>query len=244
LEYIRSTGIDLKKLEKDQEEEARYMKSYLEQKRPTLISRPKQAPNILSIPPGLGGVQVPPAGGILPVPGGVSVAPNPSQLQIKNEDDGSGLGWSLWSHAVALYPVYKDVLFVFTPTHDASYTFTASLTFHGFYILQADDGVFTSKSADVEVWVTLNAHQFVDRPWKWFPAVINRYSQNINEFDNFDQTFYFADTQDFHAGEPVGITVRIELVAVASRDGSHAEVNFQDGDNSYIQPGLWVSPVP
>ena len=39
LEYLRSTGIDLKKVESDQEEDARNLKSYLEQKRPPLISR-------------------------------------------------------------------------------------------------------------------------------------------------------------------------------------------------------------
>ena len=40
LEYMRSAGIKLNEFEKDQEEDARKLKSYLEQKRRPLISRP------------------------------------------------------------------------------------------------------------------------------------------------------------------------------------------------------------
>jgi hypothetical protein len=46
LQYMRSAGIDLKKVHSDQEEDARNLKSYLEQKRPPLISRPKVTPHI------------------------------------------------------------------------------------------------------------------------------------------------------------------------------------------------------
>ena len=46
LEYMRSAGINLKEFEKDQEEDARKLKSYLEQKRPPMISRPKRAPRL------------------------------------------------------------------------------------------------------------------------------------------------------------------------------------------------------
>ena len=112
-------------------------------------------------------------------------------------------------------------------------------------MLQADDGLFTSKKAQVIVHVWLGAFQFVDRGWKSFPPVLDRQGDNINEFDNFDQFVNSSDTQDFREGEPVVVTARIQVTALAWGDGSHAEVNFADGDANFIQPqGLWVSPIP
>ena len=245
LELMRSAGIDLKKFEKNQEQDTEYMKSYLEQKRSALISRPAQPPQ--SPPPNplfLGGKDFAPIGtGVFkPPPTGVSIS-DPAQLKIMVTEDGSGSGFSLAAEAYAATP--WDVLFLFTPTQDASYTFTASLEFHGFYFLQADDTAFTSKWAEVQVSVELTAYQAVNRPNKTFPYVVNSGIQpNINEFDNINTTLYFTDTQDFHADVPVVIIVTIKLLAAARGDGSHAEVNFQDGANSYIQPGLWVSPAP
>jgi hypothetical protein len=43
----------------------------------------------------------------------------------------------------------------------------------------------------------------------------------------------------------VVVTARIEVFVGARGDGSHAEVNFEDGDANFIQPqGLWVNPAP
>ena len=239
LEYMRSAGINLKEVEKDLEEDARKMKSYLEQKRPPLISRPKQATHF---PVNLGGTLIPPtAGFVLPPDPGVVPPIDPSQIKIKNHHDGSG--WD-WLGGPTGFPKFADVVFSFTPHQSASYTFTACIAFHGFYFVQAHDGFLTSKHAEVSVTVALKAFQIIDRAWKWFP-VISHGGENISEFDNLDQIFNFADTQDFRVDDPVVITASIGLFAGASGGGSHAEVNFQDGDANFIQPqGLWVSPVP
>ena len=240
LEYMRSAGINLKEFEKDQEEDARKLKSYLEQKRPPMISRPKRAPRLTA---NLGSYFVPPYAGFFPPPDPGVVSPsNPSQIKIKSEQEGGGTGWGDGPGDV---PRLADVVFSFTPNQSASYTFTACLAFHGFYFLQADDGMFTSKSAEVHARLWLKAFQIIDRGWKSFPAVIDREGDNINEFDNFDHILNFSDTQDFRVGEPVVVTARIEVEAKAIGGGSHAEVNFKDGDANFIQPqGLWVSPVP
>src|SRR5262249_60128850 len=124
----------------------------------------------------------------------------------------------------------------------ASYTFTACIAFHGFYFVQADDGWLTSKHAEVSVTVSLKAFQIIDRGWKSFPPVINRGGDNINEFDNFDQIRNFADTQDFRVDEPVVVTASIELFAGAAGSGSHAEVNFQDGEANYSTAGSVGEP--
>jgi hypothetical protein len=240
LEYMRSAGLKLNEVEKGLEEDARKLKSNLEQKRPPLISRPKQA---LLFPGNLGAYFIPPYAGFLPPPDPGVVPPlDPSQIKIKDEMHGSGLGWG----AVAGPPSpFVDVVFPFTPHQSASFTFTACIAFHGFFVLQADDGLFTSKNAHVILNIALDAFQFVDRGFKSFPNVIDREGDNINEFDGFDQIVNFGDTQDFRAGDPVIVTARITVEATASGDGSLAEINFQDGDANFIQPqGLWVSPVP
>ena len=56
LEYLCSAGIDLREVEKEHEEDAHKLKSYLEHKRPPLISHPKQAPHFLT---NLGGQPIP-----------------------------------------------------------------------------------------------------------------------------------------------------------------------------------------
>ena len=240
LEYMRSVGIKLNEVEKDLEEDARKLKSYLELKRPPLISRPKHATHF---PTNLGGKLIPPSAGfVLPPDPGVVPPIDPSQIKIENHHDGSG--WD-WLGGPTGFPKFVDVVFSFTPHQSASYTFTACIAFHGFYFVQAHDGWLTSHHAEVSVFVSLKAFQIIDRGWKFFPAVINREGDNISEFDNFDQIVNFADTQDFRVDEPVVVTASIELLAGAYGGGSHAEVNFQDGDANFIQPqGLWVSPVP
>jgi len=240
LEYMRSVGIKLNEVEKDLEEDARKLKSYLELKRPPLISRPKHATHF---PTNLGGKLIPPSAGfVLPPDPGVVPPIDPSQIKIENHHNGSG--WD-WLGGPTGSPKFVDVVFSFTPHQSASYTFTACIAFHGFYFVQADDGWLTSKHAEVSVTVSLKAFQIIDRGWKSFPPVINRGGDNINEFDNFDQIRNFADTQDFRVDEPVVVTASIGLFAGAAGGGSHAEVNFQDGEANFIQPqGLWVSPVP
>ena len=240
LQYMRSAGMKLDEVEKGLEEDARQLKSNLEQKRPSLISRPKEAPLVLA---NLGAQFVPPVAGFFPPPDPGVVSPSdPSQIKIKDDDRGSGSGWG----AVAGPPApFVDVVFTFTPHQSASFTFTACIAFHGFFVLQADDGIFTSKNAHVTVTVGLDAFQFVDRGFKSFPSVIDRQGDNIKEFDGFDRIVNFGDTQDFRAGEPVVVTARITVEAIARGSGSFAEINFFDGDANFIQPqGLWVSPVP
>ena len=135
-----------------------------------------------------------------------------------------------------------EVGFYFVPDQDANYTFTASFAFHGFYILKADDGVFTSKEASVVLGFSLQAYQYDLRAPKSFPNLIDRDSQNINEFDNYDNVLTFTDSQDFRQGEPVVIIATITYNASARGDGSFAQIDFKDGDANYIDPQyLWVT---
>jgi hypothetical protein len=221
-------------------ERIKQVKSSVEQNRPPLISRPKETLHFQ-----------PPTVWHAPRPTVFAPPPNPSdvhpsdssQIKIMQADTGSGLlGWG----ASANNPKTADVWYNFTPHQDANYTFTAWLEFHGFYILYADDGTFTSYSAEVELQVSLQAFQFVYRPEKLF-TVFDHKGQNIDvPFAAYDQVSgIFTDTQDFRAGEPVMVKAHIEVTAVANGDGSYAELNFHDGEANFIQPlGLWVDPSP
>lgn len=249
LEYVRSAGIKLSKVEKDQEEGAYKLKSSLEQKRPPLISRPtmrlEDARHAALLGANLGGQLVPPYVGFFPPPDpGVVPPADPSQIKFKAVDDGSGLGWG-WSAEAHQAPAPVFVMFSFTPHESTSYSFTACFACHGFYVLQAFDDWISSKDAQVTLDFSLDAFQFVDRGWKVFPNTIDRESQNIDKFENFDQFLNFSDTQNFREGEQVVITARIKFDAIARGGGSHAEINFADGDANFVQPqGLWVSPPP
>jgi hypothetical protein len=247
LEYMRSAGIKLEVIEKQQKEDSRELKSYLEKTLPPLISRPsmrlkdtKQAA-ILGVGFGGFGQIVPPYAGVFYPPDGTEVLPvDPSQIKIKDSDQGSGTGW--WATGGPPDPSV-EVIFGFTPENSDNYSFTASFAFHGFYVLKANDGWLTHKDASVFLDFSLDAFQFVDLGPKSFPKPIDKDGDNIKVFDNFDQVLTFSDTRDFRAGEPVVVTARITLDASASGSGSVAEINFADGDANYIQPQyLWVSP--
>ena len=244
LEYARSAGI---KIEQEQKEDSRKLKSYLEQARPSLISRPtmsvedaKHAAHWAAQMGGLGQVIPPCAGFYYPPDTSGEVLPiDPSKIKIKEVEQGSGWDWAA-SASVPFPPA--DVVFYFIPDQNGRYSFTASFAFHGFYVLKADDGTFTSKNARVSLDFSLDAFQFLDRGPKSFPRPIDREGDNIDEFDNFDRILTFSDTQDFRQGEPVVVTASITISAIAGGSGSYAEINFADGEANYIEPQyLWVT---
>lgn len=247
LEFMRSAGLKLNQIEQDQKEEARKLKTYLEQTRAPLISRPgmsvedaKQTAQSIARLGGLG-LAIPPSAGFYypPDTSGEVLPVDPSRIKIK--DESTGFGWG-WGQATAHRPVPPaDVVFYFIPDQSARYSLTASFAFHGFYVLKADDGWLTSKDAHVTLDFSLDTFQFVDRGPKPFP-LIDLEGQNIDEFSNIDNVLSFSDTQDLRQGEPVVVTASITVSADASGSGSYAEINFADGDANYIEPQyLWVT---
>jgi hypothetical protein len=245
LEYMRSAGLKLSQMEQDQKEDTRKLKTYLEQTRPPLISRPSMGAGdarqtaqsalrpgfTVAIPPYVGFYYPPDTRGeVLPV--------DPSRIKIKDESSGSGWGWEATAH----HPVPPaDVVFTFIPDQNAHYLLTARFAFHGFYVLKADDGFFTSKDANVTLDFSLDTYQFVDRGPKSF-TIIDLEGDNIDEFENYDNVLSFTDTQELRQGEPVVVTASITVNAGASGSGSYAEINFADGDANYIAPQyLWVT---
>ncbi len=246
LEFMRSAGLKLNQIEQDQKEEARKLKSYLEQTRAPLISRPsmsvedaKRTAQSIARLGGLG-LAIPPSAGFYypPDTSGEVLPLDPSRIKIKDEAHGFGLGWEA-TGGQSVPPA--DVVFYFIPDQSGPYSLTASFAFHGFYVLKADDGWLSSKHAHVTLDFSLDTFQFVDRGPKSFP-LLDQGGQNINEFDNIDSVLSFSDTQDLRQGEPVVVTASITVSADASGSGSYAEINLADGDANYIEPQyLWVT---
>ena len=246
LQLLDSIGIKKNVLDREQRSGAVELKTFLEEARASVAKRAGSRAvdgkyrAELTAQFGDGTKVVPPYGVFVPPDnptGGISsgwIFTDGSPIKMKDSDTGSGTGLGLWATAKAFTP--QDVVFTFVPAQTASYEMTAVLAFHGFYVLRSDDGFFTSKHAYVDLRVSMNVHQFVDFQWKQFPYPIQRDEQNINEFDNFDRTFFFDYTAPLRAGDPVVVTARIEIVAGASGGGSYAELNFADGTANYIQP--------
>lgn len=157
---------------------------------------------------------------------------NPGQLKVK--DISRGDGWGCWATASGPPPTFT-VWYYFIPDRTATWELTAITVFHGFYILRADDGIFTCKSAEVHTEVKLEAFQYF---WKSSPVfkLIDIDDDNINATKTYDSTQFNWDNFSLKAGDPVWVKVSISLDAFANGGGSYAEINYSDGTANYIEP--------
>jgi len=253
IQFMTSLGLKPADLQASLKTDAKTLDSYLAKYRPPLISRAgspaadgknrslivsQLRPGNFPVPPY--GVFAPPEP---PAEGEITsgwVFTDAGNLKIEADDTGSGTGW--WATA-GPPPVPHDVIFTFIPAETTTYDLTAIFAFHGFYVLVADDGFFTHKSAEVSLDFAMNVNQYIDLGWKTFPRPIDASGDNINEFESYDRTLFFDYSAPLRAGDPVVVTARITLDAAAAGSGSHAEINFQDGTANYIQP-LFLSVGP
>jgi hypothetical protein len=253
LRYMRAAGINLKELEEDDEKADKDLKRHLEKVRPVFVDRPDSrasdgrsravlfnhfSPGNIVVP--TYGIFSPPPPDSPPVVSSGWVFTT-GQVRMKASDTGSGTGW--WATAQPP-PQPHDVIFTFIPAANGAYDLTAILSFHGFYILRADDGWLTNKNAEVTLGVQMNVHQYsADLGWKTFPSPLNQSGSNIDELNNYDRTVFFDNTANLRGGDPVVVTVRLTVIAVASGSGSYAEINFADGTANYVEP-LFLSVGP
>jgi hypothetical protein len=177
--------------------------------------------------------------------GGISsgwVFSDAGNLKIKAQSTGSG--WTgFWEAVAAPPPIPHDVVFTFIPAETRSYNLNAVLAFHGFYVLKANSGFLEKAFAEVSIDLQLGVHQYVDQ-WQSFPRPLDANKSNTDEFDNYDRTLFFDSTAPLRQGDPVVVTARVAVDAIANDSGSYAEINFADGTANYIQPlFLCVTPA-
>jgi hypothetical protein len=263
-EYLQSTGVNVAKLEagwaKDARRQAKERQDFLEEFRPAAISRPDKSridakeaavrtavlaeSSHLVLPPFASSIFVGNAGAIANAPPGDSgtgainsgwVFPeNPAHIRVTTSSQ-NDIACFL---AVAGPPDPEfAVNFAFIPATTATYSMTAILAFHGFYVLRSDDSWWNCRHAEVKLSVQMNVHQYVDIGWQQFPALIDRNESNDDEVTTYDRTQFFDYTPVvLKAGDPVVVTVKGTLHAFARGSGAFAELNFNDGTANYIWP--------
>ena len=259
-EFLQSLGISLEALDrgraKQQISQAKELKEFLDEFKPAAVSRPdrgaadaKGAAVRSATFAGAGYVMFNPFAASIFVDDVSLIAPDQGEsgsgainsgwvfpedpTRIRLMDAHQGSYWCYQAIGQGPGPEFA-VHFAFVPASTATYEMTAILAFHGFYILRSDDGYFSCKSASVRLSVQMNVNQYVDLPWKSFPALIDREESNAEEVTTYDRTHFFDYTTVLKAGDPVVVTVKGELHALG--DDAYAEINFQAGSANFIQP--------
>ena len=141
-------------------------------------------------------------------------------------------GGGLWSSADIT--IYSTFWYYFYPWENKYYSVTPHVTFHGFYILRADDEWWNSKYAKVECDVRVRAYQYNWKPEGVF-GVINHGDDNIEYSTRFDDERHFYYSFLGGAGDLAWIRVNVRIYAYARGDGSYAEINFANGVANYLQ---------
>ena len=162
---------------------------------------------------------------------------NPGQINLWDRSKGDG--WGCWATASGPPPT-ATVWFTFVPDQTARWELSPIFVFHGFYIMRADDGIFTCKFAEVDLDVKVNIHQYFWKGEKSFKLIdVDKDDVDLVEF--YDRTHWLWDTTHLRAGDRVWVKVDVTLNAVASGGGSYAEINFSDGAANYIEPLLMTA---
>jgi len=164
---------------------------------------------------------------------------NPGQINLFNRDTGDG--WGCWATASGPPPT-ATVWFTFVPDRSARWELSPIFVFHGFYIMRADDGIFTCKNADVEMEAKVDIFQYFWKGAKTF-KLIDEDKDDVDLVEFYDRTEWLWDTTYLRAGDRVWVKVDVSVDALASGGGSYAEINFSDGAANYIEPLLMTAQV-
>ncbi len=156
-------------------------------------------------------------------------------------DSASGAGSGLFGTGAASFTVLLDWWFVFKTDTSRFYSESIYVPYNGYYILQADDGWFTSKDAQTRVDMFAMGYQYNGKP----TSTINLFSmdsQNINVDDRFDgwRAMYYSDL--LGGGDTAYLLVSSHFFVYARGGGSFSELNFADGNANHVgMPYVYVS---
>jgi len=155
---------------------------------------------------------------------------NPGNINLWDRASGHGSG--LFGTGASSFTVYMDWWFTYIPRENGYYNHTIWVPFHGFYILKADDGFFTSKEAHSRIDLSARGYQYNYKA-SGSTNVFSMGSQNINVNDRFDgwRTMYYSDLL---GADRAYLLVTTSYHVYARGGGSYAELNFSDGTANYI----------
>ncbi len=164
---------------------------------------------------------------------------NPGNIDLWDSASGSGSG--LFGTGAASFTVYMDWWFAYTTETSRFYNNAIYVPFHGFDIVQADDGFWDSKEAHVRIDLSAMGYQYNGKPTA-NANVFDVDSQNINVNDRYDgwRSMNYSDL--LGGGDTAYLRVTSSFYVYARGGGSLAELNFSDGAANYIGvPQVYVS---
>ena len=231
----------LENLDKMHEEESAATKSHVERIKTKLAASASSPENDTALHPGLaGGHLVAPnsLGWFTPYYGTLHGSDgsvywqgyNPGNINLQDHASGSGSG--IFGTGAGSFTVYMDWWFTYTAPANRNYAHTIYVPFHGFYILYANDGFWTSKEAHARINLSAKGYQY---NWKATGStnVFDMSSQNINVNDRFDgwRTMYYSDLL---GADRAYLRVSASFYVYARGGGSHTELNFSAGNANYM----------
>jgi hypothetical protein len=108
---------------------------------------------------------------------------NPGNIDLWDSASGSGSG--LFGTGAASFTVYMDWWFAYSPDTSRFYSNNIYVPFHGFMLMQSDDGFWDSKESHVRIDLSALGYQYNSKPGS-SANMMDVDSQNINANDRFD----------------------------------------------------------
>lgn len=234
-------GAAMESLDKSQDYSVAAAKSEVEKLRSNLITSRPSPENETAVHPGLAGGHLiapnslgwfTPYYGTLHWSDGTVVwqGYNPGNIDLWISCTGSGSG--LFGSGACSGTLVMDWWFTYRPTENRNYSHTIYVPYHGFYVLYADDGFWDSKEAHARIDLSASGYQYNWKP-RGDTNVFDWDSQNVNVGDRFDgwRTMYYSDLL---GADQAYLLVSSSFYVYARGGGSHAQLNFSDGDANYM----------
>lgn len=145
----------------------------------------------------------------------------------------SGAGSGLFGTGAGEIQSWVEFGFWYLPPVSRFYSIAPLFRYRGFYIVRADDGIFTSKYARVVGSAWVNVYQY---NWKGWNSV-NVYDvgdDNIDVNRRFDADRYLYTSYLLGGGDWAWIRCTIGLYAYARGGGSYARNDFDAGVANFL----------
>lgn len=155
---------------------------------------------------------------------------NPGNIDLWVTCNGSGSG--LFGTGACSGTLIMDWWFTYNAPTNRNYAHTIYVPFHGFYIIYADDGFWTSKDARARIDLSAVGYQYNYKP-TGTTNVFDMGGDNINVNDRFDgwRTMYYSDLL---GADRAYLRVSASFYVYARGSGSTAQLNFSDGNANYL----------
>ena len=152
------------------------------------------------------------------------------KLTLSEKRVGKGSGCA---HPGLYFDETLDWYYTWIPPKSGHYAILAGQDYHGFYILEANKGLFDCKRASVSAYAKLHLYQYFGRGTKK-QVVIDKEGQNISESGFLYGSSVWSFTEYLGGGDQVSILISFDVCAEARGSGSYAEINFAEGKANYV----------